>query len=119
MVGRRERIKDSGISEREYKVLFLIAGLFSIVIALLSLFRRLSSSWVARAFLAGVLSTILIYYSTIKNNIKLVLTVAVWSILLFVVAYPLSYGLKTLLSLSVVLIAIYAWVRRPLPSQEK
>jgi predicted membrane protein len=117
MVGRKERIKDEGISEREYKILFLIAGLFSVAIVILSLQRNLSS-WGIRALITGVLVTILVYYSTLNSLMKGLLILASWVILLALVVSNFSYPIKLSISLIVLAIAVYAWIKRPHP-QEK
>ena len=118
MVGRKDRIKVEGIGEKEYKALYVIAAVASIIVVILSLNRTLASSWVIRSFLTGLLSTILVYYSTLKKNIKFVLLLIIWVILAYLAVSNITFASKLVLSLAVLLLSIYAWMKRPLPKEK-
>ena len=119
MVGRKDRVKIEGISEKEYKTLYAIAAVASIIVVILSLNRTLASSWIVRSVLTGILSTILIYYSTLKTNVKYSFIIIVWIMLSYLAVSNISFQIKIGLSLIVLILSIYAWMRRPIPEAEK
>ncbi len=119
MVGRKDRIKDPGISETEYKLLFVIAAVFSILVIYLSLNRTLAESWAVRALIIGFLSSILIYYSKFQKTVKAVSILVVWVLSFFLVLLTLELWVRIIFILVILGIAVYAWMRRPLPQQSK